>query len=431
MRENCDCINNDGSVSDCFPHNDYEIETWKNLDGINNAGCVSVSEYISQNGYDVVSENNAHHASKNSQSGTNLQSSGWHKPKYSHSDGKNNGATRSPGSENKIINNIDNKRKSHTDESSTDTDSIESDCIITTNSTLSVVLGSTFFKQKNIENKDDRRNSHTDKNSTITDSVESVCVIPTNSTLSVVEGSFKKQKKKISCFCQVALIGIFFSFICYFGFTYGLSPPNALVGSMAHLSMRIDSPTNVPSGFPSQPPTFTTSDVPSDLPSDLPSSLPSFLPSTSPNFLPSFLPSSTPTEVPPKTGPVVFYAMGDMPYTNQDVKMLPTQIRNLNAYDGEFLVHIGDFIKHKNAPKDKCPEKRYQMVNDILIKSPVKTFIIPGDNGDFHKYKTDFPWDDIPNLGRVQLDKGALGPPLLITVQSGGQKWPFTFDRRL
>eukprot|EP00587_Corethron_hystrix_P013484 CAMPEP_0113328424 /NCGR_PEP_ID=MMETSP0010_2-20120614/20019_1 /TAXON_ID=216773 ORGANISM="Corethron hystrix, Strain 308" /NCGR_SAMPLE_ID=MMETSP0010_2 /ASSEMBLY_ACC=CAM_ASM_000155 /LENGTH=200 /DNA_ID=CAMNT_0000189765 /DNA_START=789 /DNA_END=1391 /DNA_ORIENTATION=- /assembly_acc=CAM_ASM_000155 len=200
---------------------------------------------------------------------------------------------------------------------------------------------------------------------------------------------------------------------------------------MAHLSMRIDSPTNVPSGFPSQPPTFTTSDVPSDLPSDLPSSLPSFLPSTSPNFLPSFLPSSTPTEVPPKTGPVVFYAMGDMPYTNQDVKMLPTQIRNLNAYDGEFLVHIGDFIKHKNAPKDKCPEKRYQMVNDILIKSPVKTFIIPGDNGDFHKYKTDFPWDDIPNLGRVQLDKGALGPPLLITVQSGGQKWPFTFDRRL
>mmetsp|Transcript_32308 Transcript_32308/g.74429 ORF Transcript_32308/g.74429 Transcript_32308/m.74429 type:complete len:188 (-) Transcript_32308:183-746(-) len=50
-------------------------------------------------------------------------------------------------------------------------------------------------------------------------------------------------------------------------------------------------------------------------------------------------------------------------------------------------------------------------------------------HGDMHKWKSDFPWD-VPNLGRVQLDKGALAPPVLITVKPEG-RWPFKFDRRL
>uniref|UniRef100_A0A7S1BRZ3 Calcineurin-like phosphoesterase domain-containing protein n=1 Tax=Corethron hystrix TaxID=216773 RepID=A0A7S1BRZ3_9STRA len=51
-------------------------------------------------------------------------------------------------------------------------------------------------------------------------------------------------------------------------------------------------------------------------------------------------------------------------------------------------------------------------------------------HGDGHYWISDFPWKDAPNLGRVQLDKGALAPPVLISVKSTGG-WPFEFNRRL
>merc|ERR1712151_255102 len=96
-----------------------------------------------------------------------------------------------------------------------------------------------------------------------------------------------------------------------------------------------------------------------------------------------------PTYNPTSREPVVFYAMGDMPYTPEEDKAFPLQISGLSAdanQGAEFLVHVGDFINHKIKVADQCPEWRYKMVRDVLKKSPVKTFIIPGDND----------WNDCP-----------------------------------
>ena len=73
--------------------------------------------------------------------------------------------------------------------------------------------------------------------------------------------------------------------------------------------------------------------------------------------------------------PVVFYAMGDVPYVEAEDKLLPRQIAALPA-DAQFLVHLGD-IKDGTTP---CEETIYQKVAGMLSKSKAPTFIIPGDN---------------------------------------------------
>jgi hypothetical protein len=73
--------------------------------------------------------------------------------------------------------------------------------------------------------------------------------------------------------------------------------------------------------------------------------------------------------------PVVFYAMGDVPYIPEEDKLLPRQIAEIPD-DAQFLVHLGD-IKDGATP---CDETIYQKVASMLAKSKVPTFIIPGDN---------------------------------------------------
>ena len=75
--------------------------------------------------------------------------------------------------------------------------------------------------------------------------------------------------------------------------------------------------------------------------------------------------------------PIVFSAMGDVPYSNADVTTLRRQIVNHNKYSpSEFMVHVGD-IKSGSQP---CVESWYRQVAADLQVLAVPTFIVPGDN---------------------------------------------------
>lgn len=72
---------------------------------------------------------------------------------------------------------------------------------------------------------------------------------------------------------------------------------------------------------------------------------------------------------------VVFCAMGDVPYSAAEDAALPQQIADLPR-DAEFAIHVGD-IKTGKAP---CVEAEYVKVSNMLAKSAMPLFIIPGDN---------------------------------------------------
>lgn len=76
----------------------------------------------------------------------------------------------------------------------------------------------------------------------------------------------------------------------------------------------------------------------------------------------------------PQTG-VVFYAMGDVPYSPEEDSSLPEQIENIPK-DAEFVVHLGD-IKTGKTP---CDEAVYRKVFAMLSQCEAPVFIIPGDN---------------------------------------------------
>jgi len=75
--------------------------------------------------------------------------------------------------------------------------------------------------------------------------------------------------------------------------------------------------------------------------------------------------------------PVTFTAMGDVPYTPQGFIDLAEQIEK---HDGNstssFIMHLGDI----KTSADSCNERRYQEVANVLQKSSIPLFIIPGDN---------------------------------------------------
>jgi len=71
----------------------------------------------------------------------------------------------------------------------------------------------------------------------------------------------------------------------------------------------------------------------------------------------------------------VFAAMGDVPYLPADFILLPKQLADLPR-DAQFAIHVGD-IKTGTVP---CTDALYKQVADILAKSPLPLFIIPGDN---------------------------------------------------
>ena len=55
---------------------------------------------------------------------------------------------------------------------------------------------------------------------------------------------------------------------------------------------------------------------------------------------------------------------------------MPDQIDGIGS-DAEFLVHLGDL---QWAAVDKCREYVYEEASDILKRSKVPVFVLPGDN---------------------------------------------------
>ena len=78
-----------------------------------------------------------------------------------------------------------------------------------------------------------------------------------------------------------------------------------------------------------------------------------------------------------KSNPIVFSAIGDVPYTGKQEKALKSTLKKHNKdSDASFLIHLGD-IKSGSKP---CKKEVYEDVAKILKKSDKPVYIIPGDN---------------------------------------------------
>lgn len=82
--------------------------------------------------------------------------------------------------------------------------------------------------------------------------------------------------------------------------------------------------------------------------------------------------SSNPTSI-------SFYVMADAPYSDYErTDIMPQQIEGLDNNDGAaFLVHLGDLQKVR---VDECSEYAYTSATEILRKSALPVFVLPGDN---------------------------------------------------
>jgi hypothetical protein len=73
-----------------------------------------------------------------------------------------------------------------------------------------------------------------------------------------------------------------------------------------------------------------------------------------------------------------FYVMADAPYTDEErYNLMPKHIAELDPDEGEFVVHLGDL---QYAKVDNCREGAYDEAKQIMKKSQVPAFILPGDN---------------------------------------------------
>lgn len=71
-----------------------------------------------------------------------------------------------------------------------------------------------------------------------------------------------------------------------------------------------------------------------------------------------------------------FFAIADVPYTDQEESSLRMQLENLKG-DAKFVLHGGD-VKKGSAP---CTLDHYERIRDILTEStPIPVFLVPGDN---------------------------------------------------
>lgn len=80
---------------------------------------------------------------------------------------------------------------------------------------------------------------------------------------------------------------------------------------------------------------------------------------------------------------ITFYAIGDVPYTDDQRKKLTGQMTSLKN-DADFLIHLGD-IRSNN--KLDCQNTEFSGLAEMLKLSPIPVFIIPGDNEYTGKYR--------------------------------------------
>ncbi|HEY3216270.1 MAG TPA: Ig-like domain-containing protein, partial [Candidatus Eisenbacteria bacterium] len=75
--------------------------------------------------------------------------------------------------------------------------------------------------------------------------------------------------------------------------------------------------------------------------------------------------------------PIIFTAVGDVPYGDSEVSTFQGEIEDHNVYSpSEFFVHLGDIF----SGSESCEEFRYSRVADIMHMLTVPAYVIPGDN---------------------------------------------------
>jgi hypothetical protein len=84
-----------------------------------------------------------------------------------------------------------------------------------------------------------------------------------------------------------------------------------------------------------------------------------------------------------RTPDCVFYVTSDAPYDTSQEEKLTADLAALPS-DADFLVHLGNI---QDSAITLCPEARYAHVKDLLAKSPVPIFVLPGEED----------WNNCPN----------------------------------
>ena len=145
----------------------------------------------------------------------------------------------------------------------------------------------------------------------------------------------------------------------------------------------------LPSFVPSVSPAPSASLSPTDIPTSLPSSKPSI--STEPTIsssptisptesgMPSIVPSATPSSQPT----VTFFAMGDVPFSEEEECLIPFELVKLNSsnLDGQFLVHLGDIRDSFFNETRQCPKNLFTNITSTFSSSPIQTFFLLGERG--------------------------------------------------
>lgn len=108
------------------------------------------------------------------------------------------------------------------------------------------------------------------------------------------------------------------------------------------------------------------------------------LPPTNPTSIPTLEPSTAPSN-PKRKESIVFYATGDVPYSERDAIVLERQMKQLPA-DADFVVHLGDIRNAKEVPH--CAVEDYNTVAGIFKQSHVPVLVVMGDN----------EWNDCENI---------------------------------
>jgi len=108
-----------------------------------------------------------------------------------------------------------------------------------------------------------------------------------------------------------------------------------------------------------------------------PTSNPTLAPTTP---APTTNPSSNPTVTSYETRVVNFAAIGDVPYSSDQARILRDQMKDyLKADSGlDFAVHVGDLRSAVGEPT--CYRSEYEESADILKLSEIPVFVLPGDN---------------------------------------------------
>ncbi|CAJ1963255.1 unnamed protein product [Cylindrotheca closterium] len=152
-------------------------------------------------------------------------------------------------------------------------------------------------------------------------------------------------------------------------------------------------PTENPTPPPTKPPTQRPTGKPSSPPTKHPTQRPTGKPSSPPTKRPTQNPTKRPTQNPTQAPKVIenlistFYVVGDLPYNDKERDRLIYHVNNLPS-DAEFLFHVGDI--RDGEDRSDCTREEFADVANILKKSRVPVFVVPGDN----------EYNDCPNLDK-------------------------------